>query len=538
MRNFYSILLLALLLVCAAACGVKNTEPDKPTSPVVILYDNDVHCAVDGYAAMAALKKAQGEKTPYVTVATCGDFVQGDIVGSITKGEGVIDIMNQTGYDLITLGNHEFDFGMEQHKILIQKLLGEPICANFTDLTTNQPVYKPYEIIRYGKVDIAFIGMATPATATSTSPKTFWDKNGNPKYSFLPNNLFPTIQKYVDEARSNGADYVVVMAHMGAVKEESFPTSLELIANTTGIDAVLDGHSHSVIPDSTVLNLAGEGVVLSSSGSKFENIGILTLSTEGKFSAQLVKSSTVEPDTSVQKFIEEVKQSALEAGERIIGTSEITLYALDADDNWLVRDRETPIGNFCADAFRCLLGTDIAMLNGGGIRSNLPAGDISYNLLLSVFPFNNTACTASITGQQLLDALEVSVMLLPETAGRFMQVSGIKFKVNAKVKSPVVLDESGMFSHIGNNSRRVSNVEILDKESQEYKPVDLSKTYSLGSVSYNITDLGSEGIFRYAKLLQDNLGQDAEILAAYLQQLGGVIGEEYSKTQGRIIINL
>lgn len=442
--------------------------------------------------------------------------------------------MNQTGYNLYTLGNHEFDFGMEQHKLLVHKLQCEPLCANFTDLTTNQPVYKPYEMVRYGKVDIAFIGITTPATATSASPKTFWDENGNPKYSFLPSNLFPTIQSYVDEARSNGADYVVVLAHLGDNKEEGYPTSLELIANTTGIDAVLDGHSHSVIPDSTVLDLKGEGVVLSSSGSKFENIGILTLSTDGEFSAQLVKSNSVQPKISLQRYIEEVKQDALEAGERIIGTSEVNLYALDPDENWLVRDREMPIGNFCADAFRKVLGSDIAMLNGGGIRSNLPAGEISYNSLLSVFPFNNTACIASITGLQLLDALEVSVMSLPEMAGRFMQVSGIRFKVNAKVKSPVVLDEAAIFSHVGDGERRVSNVEILDKESQEYKPVELSKSYTLGSTNYNITELGSEGIFRYAKLLQDNLGQDVEILAAYLQQLGGVIGEEYRKTDDRI----
>ena len=538
MRNFISIFLLTIPLACNIACRVKNQAPDKPDAPVVILYDNDVHCAVNGYAAMAALKEVHGKKTPYVTVASCGDFVQGEIVGAITKGEGIVDIMNQTGYDLIALGNHEFDFGMEQHNKLIQKLQSEILCVNFTDLNTNQPVYKPYKILHYGDVDIAFIGVITPATATSTSPKIFWDENGNIKYSFLPNNLFQTIQDYVKEARNNGADYVVALTHLGDEKEYHYPTSLELIANTSGIDAVLDGHSHSIIPDTTILNISGEEVVLSSSGSKFENIGILTLSTEGKFSAQLVKNSSVEPDISVQKFIEEVKQSALEAGERIIGTSEVTLYALDAEDNWLVRDREMPLGNLCTDAFRIVLGTDIAMLNGGGIRSNILAGDISYNNLLSVFPYNNTACIASITGQQLLDALEVSVMSLPETAGRYMQVSGMRFKVDAKVESPVVLDEAGMFSYISNNARRVSNVEILDEESQEYKPVELSRTYTLGGISYNITELGSEGIFRYAKLLQDNICTDAEVLTAYLQMLGGVIGEEYGRTQGRITINL
>ena len=176
------------------------------------------------------------------------------------------------------------------------------------------------------------------------------------------------------------------------------------------------------------------------------------------------------------------------------------------------------------------------MLNGGGIRSNLPAGEISYNSLLSVFPFNNTACIASITGLQLLDALEVSVMSLPEMAGRFMQISGLRFKADTTITSPVVMDETAIFSHIGNGARRVSDVEIWDKEEQQYKPVELSRAYTLAGISYNITELGCEGIFRYTRLLQDNLGSDAEILATYLQMLGSINGKEYSRTEGRIQI--
>ncbi len=536
MRNFILFPLITLLLACNTACRIKKNVPDKPSSPVVILYDNDVHCAVDGYAAMAALKETTEKETPYVTVVSCGDFVQGDVVGSITKGESIIEIMNQTQYDLVTVGNHEFDFGMEQHNNLTQMLQSEVICANFTNLATNKTVYKPYQILRYGTVDIAFIGIATPATATSASPKTFWDENGNIKYSFHPDNLFETVQDYVDEARQNGADYVIALAHLGDIKDEHYPTSLELVANTYGINAVLDGHSHSVIPDTTILNLNGEEVILSSSGSNFENIGKLTLTTEGKFTAELVGRTTVEPDSSVQKFVEDVKQNVLEIGNRIIGTSEVDLFAMDTEGNWLVRDREMPIGNFCADAFRIVLGCDIAMLNGGGIRDNLLAGEISYNALLSVFPFNNIACVASITGEQLLDALEVSVMSLPEIAGRFMQISGLRFKADTTITSPVVMDETAMFSHIGNRARRVSDVEIWDKDEQQYKPVELSRAYTLAGISYNITELGCEGIFRYTRLLQDNLGSDAEILATYLQMLGGINGKEYSRTEGRIQI--
>ena len=528
------IYIIAAIILTASVAGCRNAVP-KPEHPIVIIYDNDVHCAVDGYAVLAAIKNSNAASTPYVTTVSCGDFSQGDAVGSITRGEGIIEIINHTGYDLLTLGNHEFDFGMQQHKYLADKLQGEIICSNFTHTGNNAPIYNPYRIISYGDVDIAYIGAATPATTTSVSPKTFQDTTGNTLYSFLPDNLFENIQQQVNHARKKGADYIVVLSHLGDVKDQGFPTSVEMIANTTGIDAVLDGHSHSVIPDSIVLDKRGKQVHLSSSGSRFENIGILTLTTDGKFSAHLVECSQVKPDSLVKEFIEKIKLDVLEQGNRVIGKAVVDLNALDQENNWLVRDREMPIGNFCADAFRIMLDTDIAMVNGGGIRTNIAAGEITYNSLISVFPFNNTACKAEITGAQLLDALEVSVMELPLTSGSFMQVSGVKFTVDSSVESPVVMDSDGIFSHVGNGTRRVSNVQVLDKESGKYLPADPSRVYTIGGISYIITDMGCEGIFRYTRLLQDNLGQDVEILSGYLNLLGGTVGEQYKEVEGRIV---
>ena len=519
-----------------AACG-SHRMPDKPESPVVILFETDAHCQMEGYAAIAGLKRDMAGKTPFLTTVSSGDFVQGDIAGTITKGEGIIQIMNQVGYDLVVPGNHEFDFGMEQHFYLTEMLNSEVICANFTNLQTNLPVYKPYAMLKYGKVEIAFIGIGNPGTATSVSPKTFWDENGNTKYSFLPDDLFPTIQQHVNEVRRNGADYVVILSHLGVDKEGDYPSSPEFIANTYGIDVVLDGHSHVTIQDSILLDSKGKKVLLSSSGSYFQDIGILTLSTDGKFTAELVEASSVQKDSSVLEVVTKVKENAMEAGRKVIGLSGITMNALDANGEWLVREREMPIGNFCADAFRTVLDTDISMINGGGIRADLPAGEVSYNTLISVFPFNNTACKAAITGQQLLDALEVSVMELPERNGSFMQVSGLKFKVNQAVATPVVLDGKDLFSHIGDGKRRVSDVQVLDKASGKYMPVDPERTYTLGGINYTITRMGCDGIFRYAQLLQDNIAQDVEVLATYLQMQGGKIGREYSEAQGRISIN-
>ena len=525
-----------LLLAGNTGCRIGHHTPDKPQNPVVILYDNDVHCAVEGYAAMAALQDEMAASTPYVATVSCGDFAQGDIVGTLTGGEAIVEIMNKVGYDFVALGNHEFDFGMEQHLNLTQKLNAEVLCANLTNIPANKSVYKPYGIIKYGKTDIAFIGISTPATATSVSPKTFHDSIGNTIYSFHPQALFGQVQQIVDQVRSEGADYVVVLSHLGNTKEGEDATSLELIANTTGIDAVLDGHSHSTIPCGRILNKEGKEVVLSSSGYCFQNIGVLTLSTEGEFSAKLVESASVSADSAVLALVNNIKQEALEAGKKVIGHSDVTMNALDSNKDWIVREKETSIGNFCADAFRVVLDTDIAMINGGGIRADLKAGEISYNTLLSVFPFNNTACKAAITGQQLLDALEVSVMALPQRAGSFMQVSGVKFMVDTNIASPVVKDSQGLFSHIGEGKRRVSDVQVLDKESGKYLPVNLLHTYTLGGINYNITQMGSDGIFRYTSLLQDNLGQDIDILAEYLELLGGKIGQEYKTPKNRITL--
>lgn len=533
----YIVLLLAAMALLPG-CYQKAVGPQRPSSPIVILFDNDVHCGVDGYAAMEALQQESRSRTPYVATVSCGDFVQGDVVGSVSRGEHIVDIMNQVGYDFITLGNHEFDYGIQRMAELTGKLEATTLCANFKDLQTGELVYKPFEIVRYGNVDIAFIGIATPATATSVSPKMFLDEQGNVRYSFLRQTFFESIQQQVDAARAQGADYVVALSHLGDLSDGENPTSVELIGKTTGIDVVLDGHAHSVIPDSLVLNAQGTPVLLTSTGTKFEHIGVLELSVEGKFTSTLVATEGVQGDAGVQNLVDGIRSQVLAEGEYVIGESLQLLSINDAQGNRLVRKQETAIGNFCADAFRVMLGTDIAMINGGGIRTDIPAGTVTFNTLYSVFPFNNTSCTVAVTGQQLLDILEVSVMTLPVEDGSFMQVSGLKFAVDTSIATPVVLDANKLFSHVVNGAlRRVSDVQILDAASGEYSPLLPDSTYTLGGISYNLTEYGSWGMFRYTTLLQNNLGQDVDILTGYLQQeLGGVIDSRYAAPQGRILI--
>ena len=528
-----------MLALIAVASGWfwKLSVPDRPDRPIVILFENDVHCAVDGYAKLVTLKEQQRWETPYVTTVSCGDFVQGDVIGSITEGESIIDIMNEVKYDVVTLGNHEFDFGMSQLFTLKDNLKASVVSANFCDFRTGELIFPPYQILRYGDVDIAFLGFTTTTTPTMVAPHTFLDENKEIAYGFYRPTFYENAQTRIDQARAEGADYVVVLSHLGDMDRGEHASSISLINRTSGIDVVLDGHDHRVITDSLVLNREGEPVLLASTGLKFQHVGVLTLSVEGRFTSRLVPTTDVKASESMQAKVEAMKEKALKEGERKIGVSDVHLSPNDQSGTRLVRHRETNIGNFCADAFRKVLKTDVAMINGGGIRADLLPGDVTYNHLLSVFPFNNTACTATLTGQQLLDALEFSVSFLPEENGSFMQVSGMKFEVDASVPSPVVVDSIGLFQYVREGARRVSRLQVWDEESKAYLPVNLKERYTLASFNYMLKNLGCAGIFRYAELLDDDLGQDADILASYITNvLQRRIGPSYADVEGRISI--
>ncbi len=542
MNKWISICCLLWLTVCCTGCeeaGQGTALPDVPESPVVILYESDVHCAVDGYARLAALKSEQEAVTPYVSTVSCGDFVQGDLMGSVSLGEYIVDIMNRVGYDVVALGNHEFDFGMEQLFALAKRLEATTVCANLRDLRTGKPVFPPYHLISYGRAEVAFIGLLTTETSTSTSPLTYRDEAGNLIYDFMKEEFYTHAQRCIDEARAEGADYVVVLSHLGDLPSEEHPTSLSLVAHTTGIDVVLDGHSHSTIPDTTLYDKEGKPVLLSSTGIKFQHIGLLTIATDGVLSTRLVPTEEIAADADVQAFVEEIKETVTEGGQRVVGQNTVPLIATDEAGNRLVRLREMPLGNLCADAFRHTLNTDVAMVNGGGIRADLPTGEVTFNDLMALFPFGNTLCTATLTGQQLADALEVSVRLLPQENGSFMQVSGLRFEVDCSRPTPVVLDEEGLFSHLSPDlPRRVSHIYIRNRESGEYLPLEPERRYTLASFDYQLKELGSEGIFSHTVLKEDDQGLDVEILSTYIEQsLGGILGAPYDKTEGRLTIH-
>lgn len=545
--------LLTLAMVCALAVPAMAAEAE---SGIVVLFTNDVHCTSDdgmSYAAVASYKAemeaAYGADN--VTLVDDGDAIQGGILGSMSQGSWIVDIMNEVGYDLAIPGNHEFDFGMETFLDIAQNQAEYTyLSCNFVDADGNA-VLEPYTIVSYGDVDVAYVGISTPETLTKSAPAYFQDENGNYIYGFCQGNegqdLYDQVQETVDAAREAGADYVVALAHLGVDAQSSPWMSTEVIANTTGIDVVLDGHSHTVVPSQTVQNADGEDVLLAQTGTKAESIGKLVIAADGTMTTELVTladvDTTSEAYAAAQTYIEGIQAQYQEMANEVVATTDVDLTVNDPDTGErAVRSAETNLGDLCADAYRILLGADIGWVNGGGVRANIEAGDITYGDIIEVHPFGNLACLVEVTGQQILDALELGSMYVGEAEnGGFLQVSGLKYTINTAIPTSVVLDDEGNFVEVSGD-RRVSDVQVLDSETGEYAAIDPAATYTLASHNYMLKN-GGDGYAMFGvdnvNILQDEVMVDNEVLINYIKdELGGVVGEEYAdpRGQGRITI--
>lgn len=543
MKTFtFTKIVLACLLIVAFACKRKDN--------IVILYDNDVHCAVDGYAKMAGVKNVCKTQTPYVSVVSCGDFVQGDVIGTLSEGGSIVEIMNQVGYDVVVFGNHEFDYGFHTMEELGYQLKTTVVSCNLINKKTDKTFFKPYIIKEYGPTKVAYIGVITPETLTS-SPKIFEDidyisqfdaENNVVNYEFegdfCADSLYSQVQKYVDAARNQGADIVVVLAHLGdELIDKTMPTSVSLIEQTHGIDVVLDGHAHHTIADTLIVNNQNQMVHLSSTGSNFKNIGQLTIAPDNTLSLQLLHvDSLTMVDDSVKALVDTLKNHTLVFGQERVGRTPFPLTANDAQGNRIVRQEETNLANFCTDAFRIMLDTDIALINAGGIRENIAAGDITYNDLLRVFPFNNTVCIATLTGKQLVDVLEYSTRYLPKESGGLLHVSGLRYIViENECPAPIVYDENNLFVALASKSERLDRIEIWDKQAQRYAPIKMNKEYTIAAFDYHIKKMGGNGILRNAVLKQDKMNMDVDVLSAYLFSLNGCVPAKYAKPEGRMM---
>lgn len=530
-----------------AACEVSGTVAaysitGEGAREAVVLYTNDVHCAIGGYSSLAAYSEAMTEEGYRNILVDAGDAIQGDTIGAITKGEAIVNLMNQTGYELAVPGNHEFDYKMDTFLNLAQKEANyDYISANFRDLKENKMVFDRYQMKNVGGRKIAFVGICTPETYTKSSPAYFQDENGNFLYSFCEGDSFyQTIQQTVDDARAAGADYVVAVGHTGIEGSTEEWKSVSIIANTTGIDVYLDAHSHEEIESMACTNKGGKKVVLSSTGTKFANIGKLSIKADGTISTELLETSKVDHESStavkiaykeVQGTIDAYNQQIEEELGKKIGTAEIELAVDDAEGIRRIRNGETNLGDFVADAYKAAAGADIALVNGGGIRASVPAGDVTKKSLMAVNPWNNAMCTIKASGQQIMDALEHGARNYPDECGGFLQVSGLTYEINSSVASPVITDDKGMFQSIdASKGRRVQNVKLAGKS------IDPNKTYVVVGSRYTLLE-GGDGftVFQNSEVLQsEELPVDAEMLIDYFINTlkGSVTKTQYGNALG------
>jgi len=550
MKKLLGLLLaLALLLGCALA---EEAAAPALTKNLVVLYTSDVHCGIDqnwGYAGLYAMKE-QYEKDNYVLLVDDGDAIQGEPVGTLTRGEAVIDIMNAVGYDIAIPGNHEFDYGVDHFLNMAKKANFPYISCNFNK--EGELVLPAYIIKEFDGVKFAFVGVTTPLTLRTSTPTYFKNDKGEFVYRFLEDEtggkLYAAVQKAVDDARAEGANYVILMAHLGNGVEVSPWMYNEVIENTTGIDVVLDGHSHDT-EQVTVKNKDGQDVLRSAVGTKLNMIGVLTFTPDGKFSTNVL-SCLAKPGVPALFGLNNEGSKAVSAAtdelkarlETVVAKTAVDLAFNDPtakDENGkpvrIIRKTETNLGDLVADAYRDQGGgTDIAFINAGGIRVPLPAGDLTLNDILIVHPFGNALSVIEATGQQVLDALEWSVHSMPGEFGGFAQVSGITFEVDPTIPSPAIADDHTMFDHIDDTmERRVRNVLVGGE------PLDPAKTYTLASTDYVLMNNGDGyTMFDGCKVLQKSVKLDNQVLIDYItQSLGGVVGAEYANPygQGRIV---
>ena len=531
MKNkIIALVVCVMLIVGIIPMSVLAAENDD----IVILYENDVHCEIEGYSKLSAMKKELQETYAHVGVVSGGDYIQGNSIGVISHGEYIVEVMNLVGYDAVTLGNHEFDYRIDRLNELVAMMDTKPVSCNFREVGADESYYDPYTIITYGDVKIAYIGITTPTTVTTAAPAQFKDENGNFIYTFNNNNLYEVVQANIDAAKAEGADYIIALSHIGYAEDAVYGDLADietLIANTDGFDIVLDAHSHSVIENMQVVDKGGNTVTLSSTGTKFEYVGKLTISGDGNITTELVKlADYTKTDPVVDAHIAQIYSEYGELAERKVADSEVDLLFKDAEGNRLVRVSETNLGDFCADAFRYAVDADIGYLNGGGCRTDIPAGDVTFSDLLNVLPFNNTIVLAEISGQTIKDMMEMAMRIWPEENGSFPHLSGLTFSVNTSITSSVVIDENEEFVTVA-GEYRVYDLKVFNKESGEYEPLDLDATYTIAASNFFLLEYGSGmKMLESIKVLQNDGMLDVEALERYItEQLGGVIGQQYAE---------
>ena len=514
-------------------------------SEVTILYTNDVHTYIDKqapeltYAAIAALKQSYQNAGKKVLLVDAGDHVQGTAYGSMDQGASIIELMNAAGYDVATPGNHEFDYGMDRAKELMRDADFPYLSCNWVDLRTNLRVLPEIKVFVRGGVRIAFVGITTPETFTKSTPAYFMNK-AQTKYIYDilggedGQKLYSAVQKAVDKAKCL-ADVVIGLGHLGVDPSSSPWTSEEVIAHTTGFDAFIDGHSHTVMENKQVADASGRLVTLTQTGSYFANVGEMTIAPDGTISTRLVSTYDQEDPAVAAEQAAWVSSVDEMLGEKI-AVADTKFYITDpATGKRRIRSGETNLGDFVADGIYTYfneveqLHCDIAIMNGGGIRSDEDAGYWTFKTCKQVSPFGNVACLMSVTGKQIQDALEFAARFAGAEGkenGGFLHVAGATYEIHTDIPNTVQTDDKNVWIGSATGTPRVQNVKIYDRANGTYVPLDENKTYALAGMNYTLRNLGDGfAMFDGAELIKDYVSEDYLVMSTYAMTFGGVDAE-------------
>ncbi len=545
----HSYLAIVLILVVILCLFIPSCSKKVEDSDIVIVYTTDVHCGVDeniGYASLAAYVKKTKEVSKNFTLIDAGDAMQGNLIGSLSKGKYIIDIMNALNYDLYAIGNHEFDYGIDELSQRIDQFKGKFISCNlsYTGKKENKiSKVKPYSIKDYGFAKVGFVGVTTPTTLVSSNPANFVE-DGEVVYSFHADTLFDEVQKNIDECKANGCKYVVLVSHLGYIDNYKPYSSVDLINNTSGAIAVIDGHSHQVASCNYYKDKAGQMIPLCAAGYKMNVIGRITITKDGDVQLGIINSYP-QKDQEAQDLIDGIEANIDEEVSKVVANSDLAMSIFDAAGIRMVRSREMAIADVVADSYRDASGADIAFANGGGVRADLKSGDITYGDIKNVLPFDNTLCLIKATGAQILDYLEFAARKTEHEYtdgtkaigenGAFAQASGLTYTIDTSIASSVVVDESGNFVKV-DGERRVKNVKVL--QGDEYIAIDPEKTYTICSLDFILLD-GGDGVvmFKECEVISKNVMLDSEALVRYIVDvLHGSLKDKYETVGNRIII--
>ncbi len=588
---------LALILALVFCLGLFGCAAEKPaeTTPattaapvettaaaakedVVILYTNDVHTYIDGplsYDVIGALKitleSQYGEGN--VILADAGDHIQGTAYGSMDKGETIVKLMNAAGYDVATLGNHEFDYGMEGTLNVIDAAAYTYVSCNFyheeNGVKGEEVLSAAHVFGTPGGLQVAIVGITTPESFTKSTPAYFQDDAGNYIYGISGGETGADLQADVQAAIDTvNADVVIALGHLGDDPASMPWTSEETISKVSGLNAFIDGHSHSTVEYKEVADKDGKPVVLTQTGEYFNAIGMMVIDGEtleittdligyeeltevvkgedgnpvldedGEEVTEVVGYAFVSDLYTGASWVSDFHTAVIKEGWMTeidtqlgakIGETALTLDNYDADGNRLVRSQETNTGDFAADALYYLfdnmgLDVDVAIMNGGGIRNKAVTGELTYKTAKSIHTFGNVACLQTITGQQLLDALEWGARSAGsgEECGGFLQVAGITYKIDAEWPASLQADEKGVWIGGPTGGYRVHDVQVYNKETQAYEALDLAASYNLAGYNYTLRDLGDGfNMFSGAVNVLDYVMEDYMVLANYIQGFEG-----------------